>query len=156
MICQGNLDLLWHEKHKHKLPRYSDWLRGTNEQLWCSVATIQPPLILPWRYTDEQKRLGQTWICDAVWLHDAATENGSEESTALLFDDLQVAINQLAQNKQSAEYTLLVNPSGMEYDARRLGGDHQIRIPSGRIFTFSVRRGHEMDDKILLALSWRN
>jgi hypothetical protein len=67
--------------------------------------------------------------------------------------DLEEAINIIAQNKLSVQYTLLVAPGGMQYDVRRFGGDHQVRTATGRMFTFSVRRDAN-NNKILLAIVW--
>ena len=51
---QGHLRIEWRESQtrpsRRRLPNYKDWLRGTDEQLWCALTV--------------------------VWLHSAAERNG--------------------------------------------------------------------------------
>jgi hypothetical protein len=150
---QGHISLEWRgETSRRQLPLYTDWLRSSPTQLWCDVLTLSPPLRLRWWYNQQQIQLRETWECSAVWVHSAALENGSTY-LAPLFIDLEEAINIIAQNKLSVQYTLLVAPGGMQYDVRRFGGDHQVRTATGRMFTFSVRRDAN-NNKILLAIVW--
>ena len=137
---------------RRKLPNYTDWLRGTQEQLWCDVVTIKPALQLPWAYDAIRVMTYDAWACSKVWLHSAALSNGAPYAGPL-FSDLEAAINIIAQDKPSVQYSLLVRPAGMMYDTRRFGGDHHVRLPNGRMFTFSVRRGDD-GGQLLLALAW--
>lgn len=136
-------------RERRQLPFYRDFLRGSDTPLWCDVIPLVPRLDLHWRYTEEQAAGARRWECPAVWLH-PAHDNGSA-----VYQDLCTAVNQLAQVKDSdaVRYSLLVRTEGMGYDGNRLGGDCQIATPSGRKFTFSVRRdnGHR---KLLLAIAW--
>lgn len=140
------------------LPGYTNWLRGTQDALACDVLPIDPCISLPWHYTPEQAMGGDAWECGAVWLHSAyacacACACTSHASRAEVLGDLRTALEVLRQDVGKAQYTLLVNPAGMPYDPRRLGGDHQIRAAkTGRVFTFSVRR--TTDKVVLLAIDW--
>lgn len=86
-----------------------------------------------------------------MWLHSAVHDNGAVD----MHEDLLVAVNQLAQQKSGevVRHSLLVNPAGLYYDANRLGGDYHLTTPSGRYFTFSVRRDLS-NRKLLLAIVW--
>jgi hypothetical protein len=142
---------------RRQLPGYGDWLRGSPEPLWCDVITLAPRLRLPWAYTPEQEEEGDVWECGAVWLHSAAAPNGAVY-TADLHEDLRQALEGLRSNVKAAKHTLLVNPAGLPYDQKRLGGDHQV-VASGsrRRFTLSVRAtaGREpLQRKLLLAIAW--
>ena len=134
---------------------YTDWLRNTQDALMCEVFKIAPRIPLPWRY---QRDIGfdrDVWECGTVWLHSAISPNGSSnEYPGTLQADLQAALQVLKHEPKAARFTLLVNPDGMSYDPRRLGGDHQVRAPSGRCFTLSVRRGARPREKVLLAIEW--
>jgi hypothetical protein len=133
---------------RRKLPRYTDWIRNTTQQLWCDVLSLTPRLRLPWQYTDEQEDEGDVWECKAVWLHHSGMSNGSVY-TADMHRDLQEAINMIPGR---AQHILLVDPDGMFYDRNRLGGDLHIRVSSGRMFAFSVRREMGQHQKLLFAL----
>lgn len=150
---QGELQLRWRENYRRELPHYRDFLRNSVNNLTCAVMEIEPALRLPWRYTEEQTRLYRTWECSAIWLHSAAQQNGAIY-LASLFADLEEAINIIARDKSTSQFTLLVSPSGMSYDANRFGGDHQVMTSNGHRFTFSVRKGVVANTKILLAVSW--
>lgn len=141
-------------RERRQLPFYCDFLRGAHVPLWCDVIPLTPHLDMYWRYTEEQAASGQRWECPAVWLHSAAHDNGAVY-VAALYQDLHAAVNQLAQSKGSdaVRYSLLVDPEGMQYDDKRLGGDFHITAPSGRKFTFSVRRDSG-GGKLLLAIAW--
>ena len=135
------------------LPGYTNWLCNTEDPLMCHVLPVHPRIRMPWHYTPEQEKTmeGDAWECDAVWVHCACICD--EVAT----DDLRSALETLRQDVDTgkAQYTLLVDPAGMSYDPRRLGGDHQIRVAeTGRVFTFSVRRGSVAGSKILLAIDW--
>eukprot|EP00955_Chlamydomonas_euryale_P104484 365570-Chlamydomonas_euryale.AAC.2 len=147
--------IIWRDENARKqLPGYTDWLRNTPDALWCDVISVKPRIRLPWRYTLEQEEEGDVWECGAVWLHSACRANG-EVYTAELHNELRQALDILNENIDAAKKTLLVDPNGMFYDARRLGGDHQVYLPqSGRRFTFSVRRGTRTNNKLLLAIDW--
>ncbi len=137
---------------RRQLPGYGDWLRGSAEPLWCDVMTLAPRIRLPWAYTQEQEEEGDVWECGAVWLHSAALPNGTVY-TADLHEDLRQALEMLRGNITAAKYTLLVDPGGMSYDQKRLGGDHQV-VASGRRFTLSVRLEETSRRKLLLAIAW--
>ena len=138
--------------YRKELPMYRDWIRGTDCKLWCDVITMTPRLRIPWKYNEDQEMEGDVWECGAVWIHCATCENG-EIYQASLHEELREAVNILNANIERAQYTLLVNPDGMYYDANRLGGDHDVKISTGRHFVFSVR----VDDrrrKHLLAIAF--
>lgn len=151
---QGPIELQPGMRERRQLPFYTDFLRGSDTPLWCDVIPLAPRLNLYWRYTEEQAAGAQRWECPTVWLHSAAHDNGAVY-LAPLFRDLCAAVNQLAQVKGSdaVRYSLLVRAEGMPYDANRVGGDCPITTPSGRKFTFSVRRDNG-DRKLLLAIAW--
>ena len=115
--------------------------------------SVSPSLMLPWRYTKEQIRSYRSWACTAVWLHAAHLPNGEVYSAPLCLD-LQEALNLFATEKEAANYTLLVNRSGMGYDSNRVGGDHQIKLDNGRMFTLSIRRHTDPERLLLLAIAW--
>lgn len=96
------------ENARKKLPGYTDWLRDTQHALWCDVVTVQPRIILPWRYTREQEENGTIWECGAAWLHSAVAPNG-EIYSAALHNELRVALDILKDDVDKARYTLLVN-----------------------------------------------
>ncbi|PNH02117.1 hypothetical protein TSOC_011932 [Tetrabaena socialis] len=149
---QGHLSLQWRDGYRQQLPNYQDFLRNSADVIYCEVVNIRPSLRLPWRYTEEQQRLYRTWDCSAVWLHSAAQPNGTVY-LGTLYADLE-AINIIATDKSKCQYTLLVSPNGMSYDANRFGGDHQVATANGNRFTFSVHKGILPDSKVLLAVSW--
>lgn len=151
---QGLIQLEAGMRERRQLPFYRDFLRGSETPLWCDVVPFAPQLSLHWRYTEEQAASAQRWECPTVWLHSAAHDNGAVY-LAPLYQDLCTAVNQLAQTKGSdaVRYSLLVRTEGMQYDKNRLGGDCPITTPSGRQFTFSVRRDTG-DRKLLLAIAW--
>ena len=100
------------------------------------------------------------WECTAVWVHCAYLPN-AEVCPASDSANASSALDVIGRYVESAQYTLLVNPDGMNYDPRRFGGDHQVNLPDGRRMTFSVRRGQNggvdndgYDHKILLAIVW--
>ena len=144
-----------HARQHDVLPNYKDWLRASDEPLWCSVLELQPCLTLPWAYAAEQIAKGDVWECHEVWLHCAGAPNG-HVSFSTICDELEDAINMINADIDSVQYTLLVRPDGMEYDPRRLGGDHQVQCQTGRKrrFTFSVRKGVAQGASILLAIAW--
>jgi hypothetical protein len=136
------------------LPRYEkDFIRDSFGGLWCDVMTLTPSIRLPWHYTPAQASKGDVWECGAVWLHDASLPNGSMYTTAI-YQDLCDVLSTLKDNPERAQYTLLVNPDGLEYDRNRLGGDHHATAASGRRFTLSVRRGVSELENVLLAIAW--
>jgi hypothetical protein len=152
--CLNKFFLRWRDDTgRQQLPHYSDFIRHTTAPLLCCVLSISPALLLPWRYTDEQSRSFRSWNCTAVWLHAANLPNG-EIYRADLCLDLQEALNILAANKESARYSLLVDRSGMSYDSNRIGGDCQVKLENGRMFTFSVRKHVDSDHLLLLAVAW--
>jgi hypothetical protein len=138
---------------RRQLPFYFDFLRGSETPLWCDVIPFEPRLDMYWRYTEEQTASALRWGCTTAWLHSAAHDNGA--NNAPLYRDLCIALNQLSLTRSSdaVRYSLLVRTDGMPYDTNRLGGDFHVTTPSGRKFTFSVRRDHG-DRKLLLAISW--
>lgn len=143
----------WPQLNKQTLPYYNtDFLRNIpNSSIECYVIDFaSPPLNLEWNYYKNQKEeFGVTWFCTDVWLHCYAA------SGETIISDLEQAINIIASDKSKVQYTLLVNPDGMEYDRNRFGGDHQVRVPSsGRMFTFSVRRRDDDKKMLLLAIAW--
>lgn len=142
-------------RSRRQLPFYTDFLRGTSDHLICDVIQLEPRLRLPWCYSVEQVREGDVWMCPTIWLHHKPSPNGSVVQIPTLYEDLRIAVNQLAQTKttDTVKYSLLVAKNGMWYDRNRLGGDCLVTVPSGRHFTFSVRRD-ERDCKLLLALAW--
>ena len=143
------------------LPHYStNWLLPEGERegeggMMCEVFRVTPRIRLPWLYQDDQIRSfdRHVWECGTVWLH-THTSAPPFRSTAASQADLQAALQQLKGSIASAQYTLLVDRDGMSYDRRRFGGDHQIRVPSGRRFTLSVRRGLSSHSMILLVIDW--
>ena len=149
---QGFIEIEPGMRERRKLLFYRDFLRGTDESLWCDVINLTPCLNLYWNYTRDA--IGLKWECPSVWLHSAAHGNG-DVYTASLYEDLRDALNHLAQHKdeEAVRYSLLVSSNGMSYDANRLGGDYQVTTTSGRFFTFSVRRGSG-NRKLLLAIAW--
>jgi hypothetical protein len=153
--ARQQLRLEWRDRCRAQLPNYGDWLRGTDEALWCEVLTLQPRLRLPWCYDAQQEAEGDVWECGSVWLHCFAVPNGAVYS-ANVHRDLEVALDGLHQGPpRAAQYTLLVAPDGMHYDTRRLGGDHQLTAgTTGKRFTLSVRRGPRPGTKVLLAIAW--
>ena len=134
---------------------YTDWLRDTPDALMCEVFKVAPRIPFPWRYTksSDEGFDRHVWECGTVWLHSALSPNNSEYP-ATLHADLQEALQVLKHEPKAARFTLLENPEGMSYDPRRLGGDHQVRAPSGRCFTLSVRRGSTRREMVLLAIDW--
>lgn len=144
------------EPNSHRaLPRYTDWIREKSGEMRCEVLSIQPDLVLNWRYTKEQEETMQPWRCSRVWLHAACLPEWrvlQGDMATRIFKDLQEAIETLVGDPESTRYTLLVNPDGISYDRRRLGGDHHVTVSTGRKFCFSVRRGVREDDTILLAI----
>ena len=146
------------EPNPHRaLPGYTDWIRQNGGELRCEVLSVQPELVLKWRYTKEQEETMQTWRCGAVWLHAAWLPEWrvfQGESETRIFRDLEDAVQTLVGNPESTRYTLLVDPNGLFYDRRRLGGDHHCTTSTGRNFCFSVRRGVSEDDTILLAIAF--
>lgn len=138
-------------RERRQLPGYDrDFLRNKLGRMWCDVVPLSPRLCVGWKY---RGNAGLVWECTAVWLHSAALPNGSVY-TSSLYIDLRDAINRIARDKDSdaVRYSLLVRPDGMEYDRARLGGDLHVAAPSGRQFTFSVRR--DGTRKLLLAIAW--
>ena len=146
------------EPNPHRaLPRYTDWIRHNGGELRCEVFSVQPELVLNWRYTREQEGSMQPWRCGTVWLHAAWLPEWrvlQGEVALETFRDLEEAIQTLVGNPESTRYSLLVNPDGISYDRRRLGGDHHVTTSSGKKFCFSVRRGVREEDKILLAIAF--
>lgn len=124
---------------------------GSQPPLKCSAIGLKPALLLPWRYTEEQRRCSKPWSCTAVWLHHAHDPNGTVPSGPLVADVLK-AINKMASSKNSLAKTLLVRPDGMPYDRTRFGGNHYVTIESGRQFMFSVRSSGT--NKVLLAVAY--
>ena len=46
------------EPNPHRaLPGYTDWIRQNGGELRCEVLSVQPELVLKWRYTKEQEEL---------------------------------------------------------------------------------------------------
>jgi hypothetical protein len=119
----------------------------------CEVFKVTPRIPLPWRYTPDEGFDRNVWECGTVWLHSALSPNGNDYPETLTAD-LQEALQVLKHEPKAARFTLLVNPDGMSYDPRRMGGDHQVRAPSGRCFTLSVRRGIRPREMVLLAIGW--
>lgn len=150
---QGHLAFETRNATQHFLPRYTDWLRGSSDPLCCDVFNLPTRLRLPWRYTAEQRAAGRVWLCGSVWLHSNAHANGTVYTHGLV-TDLQDAVNVLAQDKDVLQYSLLVAEDGMSYDTKRFGGDHQVKLANGRMFTFSVRRNTEAQEMLLLAIAW--
>ena len=137
------------------LPGYTDWIRGTGRDMRCEVLSLRPELVLKWRYNRDLEESMQPWRCASVWLHAAwlpewRVLQGEETK---VFEELEDAIQTLVGNPESTRYTLLVNPDGLFYDRRRLGGDHHVTTSTGRN-CFSVRRGVGEDEKILLAIAY--
>jgi hypothetical protein len=118
----------------------------------CDVITINPPMRLPWRYTEHQAQEGKVWACDALWFLDRRPrrQHGGEEIRQRYLV-LEKAINRIAQNKEGVRYSLLVNERGMCYSSARVGGDHHVSA-DGWNFTFSVRRHAETGDMCMLAV----
>ena len=55
------------EPNPHRaLPGYTDWIRQNGGELRCEVLSVQPELVLKWRYTKEQEETMQTWRCGTV------------------------------------------------------------------------------------------
>ena len=136
---------------------YTDWIRHNGGELRCEVISVQPELVLNWRYTREQEGSMQPWRCGTVWLHAAWLPEWrvlQGEVALETFRDLEEAIQTLVGNPESTRYSLLVNPDGISYDRRRLGGDHHVTTRSGKKFCFSVRRGVREEEKILLAIAF--
>jgi hypothetical protein len=138
----------WHNFNS-KLPNYNNFVRSTNDPLWCNVFTLSPKLCLPWNYYEYN---GDIWECSSIWVHCANQANGAVHTQSII-DDVCDVINDINQNISSVQYTLLVNPDGMFYDKNRLCGDHHV-TKNGKKYTFSVRRGERKGSKILLAIVW--
>jgi hypothetical protein len=150
--AKKNIELVWRDGCRRQLPMYdADFIRGTQQKLWCHVVTLSPRIRLPWQYTSDQVDEGDVWECGAVWLHVANLPNG-QVYTHSVFEELTEALNILHANVDAARYRLLISPDGMNYDVNRLGGDHQITISNGRHFTLSVRK--HASTKVLLAIAW--
>jgi len=132
---------------------YTDWLRNTSTPLMCEVFKVTPRIPLPWQYEPDAGFDRHVWECGTVWMHSVLWPNGAEYPAALR-EELQAALQVLKHEPKAARFTLLVNPDGMSYDLKRLGGDHQVRAPSGRCFTLSVRRGSGPREMVLLAIDW--
>ena len=143
---------------RRQLPFCRDFLRDRDEPLWCDVVPMAPHLHLYWRYTQAQATDAIRWECPAVWVHNAAQDNGAalrQDMRHDLSQDLCVAVDRLVERKagDAVRYSLLVSPDGMSYDGNRLGGDYHVSTPSGRHFTFSVRRDQGRR-KLLLVVAW--
>ena len=105
MQPQGHLGLEWRDRSQRVFLGSNDFIRQTENSLWCDVLTITPSLRLPWWYTEEQRAAGRVWSCGAVRLHSAAYPNGTIYP-ALLHASLEEAINVMAQNRESMRYSL--------------------------------------------------
>ena len=144
-----------------QLPNYKDWLRGTDLQLWCAKVTLASSLRLPWKYTAAMAAEGHVWECTAVWVHSAFLPNDACQASASASASASVsavreAVDVISSDVDRARYTLLVDPEGLFFDRRRLGGDHQVNLPTRPRITFSVRRGEADSDHVLLAIVWES
>lgn len=113
--------------------------------VWMSSAILDPPLLLPWRYTPHQYHL-PTWHCSAIYVHDERGANERDESGRVcdseVWERVGRAVAEIARDKEGPlQFKLLINPDGVPCDRARVGTDLVAPDTHGVEVAFSVRRG---------------